>query len=344
MPTHLQPSDQNSESAARAKRLAYLGYVTLALGAAAYWFNSPWPGMLLNLLAISICFMGAWPMLRWLQRHDQAYPLLEVMQLTMIPFYAVPLLSEHEAVAAYSEPILIRASCLVLLFQIGCAFGAAAADRRHLNPQFTAWWQDAFVSDTQLKFTTYTLLLTTVWFAVSSLGNWVPAELNGTLRAVFFGIGIISAFLQARMWGQGQLTQAQKLIFVINIVLQMILSSLGLLLVTSLITFLLVIVGYFSTARRVPWVVMAIALPVFAVLHNGKHKMRDIYWGEQAQAITIGQIPAYYQEWFGYGWESAFKKRDPDDKSRQSSLIERASLLQIVCYTMDTVPDRAPFF
>jgi hypothetical protein len=333
-----------TEATARARRLAFIGYTALGLGAVAYWLNSPWPSMELNLLAIGICVLGVWPMLRWLQCNDQAYPLFEVMQLTMVPFYAVPLITEHEAVLLYPESVLIRASSLVLVFQIFCLFGGLSADRRADDPGKRAWWQDEFVSDKNLKFTSYTLMLTTVWLMVSSFTQLVPTELVGTLRAVFFGIGIISGFILARMWGLGQLPQFQKINFVVNILLQMLLAGLSLLLINSLITLLLVLVGYFSTARRIPFVVLAITLPFFAILHNGKHKMREIYWSGYAQAMTVSKVPAYYQEWFEYGWNSTWNPSKEDDKANHSSLVQRASLLQIVCYVVDTVPDRSPYF
>jgi len=337
------PSLPSSATASGARRLATLGYVALALGAAAYWFNSPWQSPLLNLLAISICLMGIWPILRWLQRNDQAYPLLEVMLLTMVPFYAVPLLTEHEAVAAYSESVLIQAAGLVLLFQAACALGGKWGDGPVQLAPGGVWWADELIADGNLRFTSYTLMLTTAYLFVSTFTHLIPSELVGTLRAVFFGIGIISGFIQARLWGSGLLHRSQKTILVVNIVLQIVLANLGLLLVTGLIILLLVLVGYFSTARRLPLAVCVIALPLFAVLHSGKHKMREIYWGENSHDLRVMEVPGFYQEWIGYGLESGIKITGKEDAAGHSSLFDRASLFQIVCYTMDTVPSRSPY-
>ena len=331
------------DTSAEAGRLAKFGYVGLALGAAAYWFNSPWQSPLLNLLAILICVMGVWPMLRWLQRNDQAYPLLEVILLTMVPFYAVPLLSEHEAVVIYSEPVLIQAAALVLVFQLACAVGGKWGDGRPVEVPGGVWWSDELIPDDNLRFTSYTLIITTVWMFISAFTHLVPPEVVGTLRAVFFGIGIISGFIQARMWGSGLLHRQQKTTFVVNIVLQILLANLGLLLVNGLITLLIVLVGYFSTARRLPLLVCLISLPAFAVLHSGKHKMREIYWGEHGHDVALTEVPAFYQEWIGYGLESGVKIAGKEDSAGHSSLFDRASLFQIVCYTMDTIPSRTPF-
>lgn len=320
-----------------------LGYGTLMLGGAAYWMNSPWQSPLLNLLAILICVMGIFPILRWLQRNDQAYPLLEVLLLTMVPFYAVPLLTEHEAVLAYPESVLTQAAWLVLLFQIACALGGKWGDQRPQETPGGVWWSDELIPESNLRFTSYTLIITTVYLFISAFTHWVPSEIYGTLRAVFFGIGIISGFIQARLWGSGLLNQQQKLVFVTNILLQILLANLSLLLVTSLIILLLVLVGYFSTARRLPLVACCIALPFFAVLHSGKHKMREIYWGEHGHDVGLTEVPAFYDEWIGYGLASGAKIAGKEDDAGHSSLFDRASLFQIVCYTMDTVPDRTPF-
>ena len=326
-----------------AARLARLGYSALGVGAVVYWFYAPWESALLKFLVIAICVMGIWPILRWLERNDHAYPLIEVLQLTMVPFYAVPLLTEHAEVIAYPESILIQSSWLVIVFQLACSLGGILADRSGRKTPDRVWWSEELIPEHNLRFTSYTLILTTVWLFISSFTHLVPAELTGTLRAIFFGIGIISGFIQARLWGSGLLNQSQKSLFVVNIVLQILLSNLGLLLITGLITLLLVLVGYFSAARRLPWIVCLIALPLFAVLHSGKHKMREIYWGEQGRDVSLSEVPAFYQQWFSFGLEAGIKFTGKENSSGNSSLLDRASLFQIVCYTLDTVPDRTPF-
>ena len=184
MPHEIQNDAPSVESTPHAGRLARLGYGALAVGTVAYWSFARWEDPLLKLLASAICIMGIWPILRWLQRNDQAYPLLEVLQLTMVPFYAFPLITEHEAVMAYPESILIRASLLVLIFQIACSFGGMLGNRRPHETPGTAWWRDELIPEANLRFTSYTMILTTVWFFISALTHWVPAELVGTLRAV----------------------------------------------------------------------------------------------------------------------------------------------------------------
>lgn len=341
LPPTLSPAQQ---VAARARRLASYGYLALIGAALFFWYNSVWTNPLITFAGIGIFVLGVLPVLLWLQRNDQAYPLPELMQFTLVPFYAVPLLTAHEEVIRYSESTLLDAASLVLLFQVLCLFGSIMVDRNYLRPRTTPWWSKDLLGEDNLRFSVYTLVLTTIWLAVTNFTRIIPGELTGTLRAIFFGIGTISSFIQARMWGSGHLNQTNKAIFVVNFVLQFILMNLSLVLVTSMITFLLMLVGYFSSARRLPLLVCALALPAFAVLHSGKHKMRDLYWGENGHDVTVTEVPAFYSEWIGYGLASGLKLANEEDQAKKrSTLFERASLIQLVCYAVETVPDHTPY-
>lgn len=338
-------SSPSGEVALRARRLAIAGYILLAAGAVYYWFNSPWANPALSFLAMVIFALGTLPILRWLQRNDEAYPLPELLQLTMVPFYALPLLTAHEEVVRYPESILLQAAGVVVLFQVLCLLGASAVDHNYRDGAPPTWWTADMVSDDSLKFSGYIFMVTTAWLLATNFTHWVPAELTGTLRAVFFGVGTISAFIQARLWGNGQLNQVHKILFVLNIVAQLILMNLSLVLVTSMILLLLVLVGYFSSARRLPWLVILLALPAFALLHGGKHKMRDKYWGENGQDVSFSNVPAFYDEWMQLGLASVLRPSDESEHGmKRSSLFERASLFQLVCYALETVPDRIPYF
>jgi len=295
------PHSPQSEVTRRTRQLTMGGYLALAGAAAFFWYHSVWQNPLLTSAGIAILVLCVVPMLRWLQRHYEAYPLAELMQFTLVPFYALPLLTAHEEVARYPESILLQAAGVVLLFQVFCLLGAIFIDQTHQGETRGGWWTDDIVSEDSLRFSGYTLALTTLWLVVANFTKLIPGELTGTLRAVFFGIGTISAFVQARMWGAGQLNASHKAMFATNMVLQFILTNLSLVLITAMILFLVVLVGYFSSARRVPLLLCAAAIAAFAVLHAGKHKMRDQYWGEYGQAVTVMQVPAYYSEWIGYG-------------------------------------------
>ncbi|MFZ5495225.1 MAG: hypothetical protein ACOZE5_07795 [Verrucomicrobiota bacterium] len=338
-------STPRQPSPAPGSSLVWLGSVGLVALAVWFWFTSPWQDIRLNTLAIGICVLGVVPMLRWLHRRDPSYPLPELLQLTMVPFYAIPIFSEHQAIMGYTEAVLTKAVLLVVVFQACALLGSFFSSHTFHRPDERSLWRMEFVSEGNLRFTTYTMMSTSVWLLVSTFTDIVPREYYGVFRAVFFGVGTLSNFIQARMWGAGQLERSQKVFFMVNLVVQIILQSLSLLLISGIITTLLALVGYFSSARRVPLVLCLAALAVFGVLHNGKHQMRKLYWEQGAKPVQLLTIPQYLAEWFGHGLDVTFGDTEESAPGTPSSanIFQRASLIQIVSYAVDTVPMPTPY-
>src|SRR5438309_1054380 len=66
----------------------------------------------------------------------------------------------------------------------------------------------------------YWMLITTAYTMINLLTNWIPPDLNSVIRAVCYGVGIISTFIQSRMWGQGTLPHHRKASFLAQLALQ----------------------------------------------------------------------------------------------------------------------------
>ena len=326
------------------RQLVLLGYAALVGATLWFWQQLQWKDPFLTAANLGMQVLGVVPVLRWLNRHDATYPIMEVLLLTTVPFYALPVLTGHEGIALYPESVLLQASFVVLAFQAACIAGSELTARRRSTDHYQAeWWRDEILPERRMHFTAYTALLTTVWLIIASFTTWVPAELYGTLRAVFFGIGIISIFIQARLWGGGHLSAGYKVLFWTNVLCQLALMFVSLLLINGIGLLLTAFVGYFSAARRVPWLPVLILLPMIAVLHNGKSQMRKIYWSDDQAPVTIAQLPAYFSQWVEFGLSASDTGKDTDSKALTYGLMRRASLFQIVCITVDTMPDRSPF-
>ncbi|HVU32289.1 MAG TPA: hypothetical protein VHE61_02570 [Opitutaceae bacterium] len=329
---------------AHARQLATAGYITLTVFAVWYWLNPTSDDAQLTATTIGLFAFGIVPMLRWVQRNDVSYPHVELLLLTTLPFYALPILTEHDVISAYPVSILQKAALAVLLFQAATIVGAVAGRRVYHRGRGKSFWHDEIIPETRLHFTVHAVTVTTVYLFIAQFTQWIPTNWVGTFRAVFVGIGIVSIFLQARFWGAGMLSSRDKFFLAANVFVQLILLFLSLMLVSGLITLLVLLIGYFSTSRRVPWLACAILLPVLGLLHVGKTRMRQIYWREYAPQVGIMDIPQFFTSWFEYGLQGA--RSDPQQSSATTAtydLMRRASLFQIVCVAVDMTPDRRPF-
>jgi len=334
-----------TELPAHVRRLVTLGYVSLVVAMIYFWQQQVWENSMLSLANIVMLALGGLPMLFWLQRNDNTYPIMEFLMATTVPFYAIPALTGHEALFGFPEETLLGAAFVVIAFQVSCITGSfVAANTHHRRPlKHKSWWRTEVIAEKKMSFTTYTLMAFTGWVMISSLTSWVPSSWVGTLRAVFFGIGILSIFIQARLWGSGGLSPTLKTVFVVNLLLQVILTFVSLLLITGISIVLTALLGFFSISKRVPWIPVLIALPVFAVLHNGKSQMRHLYWEKGEQLPTVTEMPAFFAQWVELGLHPG---EDGDQRKEQGltyGLMRRASLFQIVSIAVDTMPNRASF-
>lgn len=283
---------------------------------------------------------GSLPALLWAQRKDQRFPVFEVMMLTTINTYAIPLLGGHQDLAYYSDDTITRSAAGVILFQIVAISTYGLTTGR---PKRSPTWTEEVVSRDVAKYLAYGMVITTTYTVIILTTDWVPRDLAGPIRAVCYGVGVISTFVQARMWGQGTLPHHMKATFITQLVLQIFFSWAALLLIAGISILVLALLGFVSGGKRLPIAALVITLPIIAILHSGKSKMREKYWEGGAQSPTISQIPAFYVEWIGYAFESTDTRDDSTRKHAGAKLLERTSLLHMLCLVVDCTPARQPF-
>jgi hypothetical protein len=274
------------------------------------------------------------PALLWARRASFEFPVFEVFMLTGIQLYALPLLNGQGEFETYSESVVTQSAAAVLFFQI-VAISTHAATRGY--PRRTPFWTKEVVSHDIGKYLGYGLILTTIFTGIESFTSIIPSDIDGPMRAVFYGIGIISTFVQGRRWGQGDLLYQEKIVFAINIVLQVIFNFATLYLIVGISILVLSLLGYVSSSKRLPLVLIVIVLPVIAVLHNGKTAMREKYWESTSPTPDLINLPAFFTEWIQDGLDYHPKK------GIAGKLIERTSLFQMICLVVDNTPDRLPY-
>jgi hypothetical protein len=279
------------------------------------------------------------PALIWSRRNDERFPVFEVLMLTGVNTYAIPLLSGHEGLQAYSADTISTSALAIIVYQI-VANSVYFFTRG--RPKTTSFWTEEVISRNIADYLSYGMLLTTAYTVINLLTDWIPYDLNSVVRAVCYGVGIISTFIQSRMWGQGTFPHYRKAAFVAQLVLQVMFSWAALFLIGGISILVLAFLGYISGGKKLPVVALAIVLPILGVLHNGKSAMREKYWEGGAPPPTLTTLPAFYSEWIGNGLNP-----DPEGDGHQgqegSKLLERTSLFHIMCLVVDNTPARQPF-
>src|SRR5579859_3160343 len=200
-PSEIEPEPE--QTAPPDRRLFRGGLALLAATLGYYAFNAD-TGSTTELYAgLTIIVLATLPALMWARRATYEFPVFEVFMLTGVNIYALPLLNRQNELQNYSETVIMQAAQAVLLFQI-VAIAAYAVTRGRAGT--TPFWSKEIVSHDIGKYLGYGLVLTTVYTAVANFTDWIPIEMEGVVRAVFFGIGIIATFIQGRRWGQNDLT------------------------------------------------------------------------------------------------------------------------------------------
>lgn len=286
------------------------------------------------LLGVAIFALACLPALYWAKYRRPWFPAFEITQLTCVTFYAVPLLNGHRELSAYSPQVIAESASLVVAYLAS----ANLAFFLQRNPvRASPWAVRSLLPDKVLRYLPLGLALNTVYLYFDVFTQVIPYNVSGSFRALFFGVGIVCTFVLCRIWGAGQLDPRTRGFFVFNLALQVcfLLSQLYLIRAISLLT--LGLIAYSAARRRVPWALLAIGIPFLALLHNGKSEMRRLYWEEGRPSPSVLELPAYFSEWIGYSLAP------PEEEiARSSSIFERASLIQMLCMSVDRVPAVKP--
>jgi hypothetical protein len=325
------PADERSRQ--RLFQQVLLGAV-VALGAA--WWRSDYSHDWVFLLGTAICALSLLPALVWARTMGHNYPFFEIFAATNITSYGVPLMMEHDAVRLFEEPVRQRAALAVILF-LACANLAYFATRA--SPRPLPFWRADVLTRPSKQWMLRGLLITSVYTVVVPYLYAPPAGVDGILRAVFFGIGTSCTFIIAVAWGLGRLRPEDKAVVVACVALQFVLLSSSLILRAGTSIVLLAYVGYFFGSRRIPYLSLAAVLCVLAVLNIGKYDLRKALWTVEGHYRPgLGDLPGLYADWARAGLNPQSQAEGQAGKL----LLERNSLLHILCLVVDRTPDYLP--
>jgi hypothetical protein len=320
------------------------GFGLLAVAGWCAYFVYTWHSAdVINLYqGLVILILACVPALQWAYRGESSFPLMEAYMLTTANSYAVPLLTGHESLLLYNDAVIFNSANVVIYYQVTLTLTYNLVRGRAQTSEF---WVKEVISEEFSQFLSYGMIATTIYTFLATffhdlIFDHLPRESEGILRAVFFGLGIICTFITCRRWGMGVLRPSERVSFTFNLVVQFIIVCSSLFLISGISLIVLALLGYISGSRRVPVVLILALLPVIAVLHHGKTAMREKYWDNATHYdVQLGHVTDFYLEWVGHGLTA-----DPENKRSQTSrLIERTSLLQILCLVVDRTPEKQDY-
>ncbi len=321
------------------RQLYRIGLGALVAASVGLVYKSSVADPLLLSIGVVSMFFAALPALNWARRGDLHFPVFEMFMLTSIPFYSVPLLAGHPEVLRFSDSATYQAGIALLLFQLaaGITFFSTRA-----GPIRSRRLTVSLLPSSALRYAQTGLWLNTAYLYAYAFLDIIPYEFITMSRAIFFGIGTVSLFIEMRRWGAGELPPTAKLAVVFNVLFQLIILFRSLYLIVGISVLLLALIGYVSTSRRIPVLAIGVMLPLLAVLHTGKTKMRIEHWGGKTTQATVSELPEFFETWIQYGLSPPVDQED-NNTSLAGRLFERASLFQMLCLVTEHSPEDAPY-
>lgn len=328
----------NSDGSLNRRRAFNLSVTALALLLGYFAFRAEVRTDTHLMLGLLIAVLATGPALAWVRRDNSSLPVFEVFMLTGLNAYALPLLNGHESLVFYSDGDITTATLAVVFFQIAAIATHEATVGLSLSGSF---WRTELITHNAGRWLLHGVTLNCAYTCLTSFTGVVPAALESLLRAVFFGIGLVCTFVTARRLGAGELTPNERGYFFFVLLVQCLASIATLFLVGAVSTLVLTVIGFVSSSRRVPFVTSLAVLILLAVLHNGKSAMRDVYWeGDNRSVPSPLQLPSFFSEWLRQGLKPA---SDSTETRLTAKLVDRTSLLQMLCLVASVSPSQQPF-
>jgi len=335
-------TETRDPSLSRNARLLFSASIVAVLGCCVYYAVTANVDDPLELYqGLMIFVLATLPALNWAKSGGQQLPIFEVLMLTTASSFGMPMFNAAAKLHAYGPEVVINAGWAVILYQV-CALATYHQVGGH--PGRTTYFTQEVLSHDINRYIAYGLTLTTVYTYVSTFYDIIPPDLAGVFRAVFYGIGLVSVFVESRRWGLGTLGQREKMLFALNLAVQVVIQFSTLFLVGGISIVVLGLVGFVSGSRRLPFAATAVLVVVTGLLHSGKSDMRALYWdneGNHRQPAAL-ELPDFFMQWMQYGLTPTDAKEEGDTKIA-GKLIDRTSLLQILCLVTSRTPEPLPY-
>lgn len=295
--------------------------------------NRIWCGIILSL--------ALWPLVRWAKTGGEGFPCFEALSASLIPTEALPLLTKHQELLVFGSDTVRLAALAIITFQLALIFGFVVV---RAEPFQNLFLTSEVTSRNIPGILSSLMTVSTIYIFVTTFLYTPPSGLVGPLRAIFTGLGVVSAYTLASYASRKQLNRQLQTLLVINLIIAGLAYSSSLVLASFVSLLLVTLLGYCSSATRIPWFAIGTVVALVAFLHNGKSDMREKYWIEEERTqMTVAQLPAFYADWVEMSLNP--RQTDPSDLRQQSAtkkLLERVSLFHMLSMVAEYTPSRQP--
>lgn len=289
----------------------------------------------------SLIFIAALiPIFIW-ARNPAQFPLFPVYASTHIGAFAFPLLYSHPIVMIFPPATQLVGGLSVAGFLVLGTFVWYQVWKRQASPRDRCLVLEGRRADIFFLFA----LTGGIIMTAGPLGNWfnLPPGLYSILRAVSLALNALACFALSYRSGDGSLSAQKRVLFRILFIALLLSTLIGLLLINTISLVVVAALGYMLGARRIPWRLAIVTLGAFALLQAGKGDMRSLYWGEE-EDTTIQPLsyPSFLRQWVSTSIGNISSGHNQSGDETQS-LIERASLMQLLLYVQTMTPDDVPY-
>ncbi|AVP99876.1 hypothetical protein C7S18_23045 [Ahniella affigens] len=290
-----------------------------------------------------IVLVAVLPSVFWAIRVKKyAVPLLPLYAICFLWTGAMPLLDAHPLVLIYPPADRLFAASVVCAHLLAAFAAWLLFWRRPVMVPKNIWVVRAGVRSGYYYGIMFVAVLYEILYRIGAL-NFI-AELLPITRAVAGSAMLLSTLLLAFRIGKGESDSLRKFTYYGLLLVYCVVTSSSLLLVTAIIMIGVTIFGLTLSSGRIPWLLLAITMPILAVLHLGKEQMRDYQWNYIGEyIIPISDFPALYARWFAFGMERMALGEDRFNFQSARSVVERASLIQMTLRTTFMAGRDVPF-
>lgn len=279
------------------------------------------------------------PSALWIRMGSLGIPIFPIVALVYIPYFARPALTDSALVLNYSEWEILRSALTIALFLLAATvtwrlMAGKAYSQHRIAP-------DEVDASREVQLALAGLLVGLIFHiaVISGLLAWV-GSFFGLVRTVAVTFVTVALFIIGITRAQGILRGKAWGMVIFGVALLIILSWSSLFLVGGVVYILAMLFGYVFVTKRVPWLLVGVALVAITVLHAGKAEMREKYWetGTNYGGVTsVMQLPGLAAEWVANGISAIATN------SVEQSAIERTALLQMVLRAQRETPDRIDY-